>query len=696
MRLRDRQVGDDGHAARERERRDAGLVVARVGPAAVVRAVIVRVGVPERAVVGGVDAHPAVVAPAMADQWIARDVHAAVEDPGPGAGHDRGLAHPHGAQGIAGQTARVLDAREVARGDGGGAVTQRHVARIVHGQAAHPPPQHRVRRVDLLLDDGRADRSCGDVDLPPLRGEGSAERERTGRMDHPQGLHRSHLAVLHPLHEPIAEAVEEVHARRRRGLRHDVAGEAAVGGVGHDGRRPQHAARHARSRNVELPHVEGARRGRLLGEVLGSARCGEVVALAQHVGGEEREVGRSGQEAQRPAHGQPVVHVALVERGHDLSGVRSEAAARETVRAHVQAVVVPVPELGIVVEGVGGDRALVDAQGVEPPAAGDGIPALGDGEALIEGRDGDARSGSTEPEGEVGQDPAVGGLVVHHDGVAEPVGVARGPHSLAVPQRVLREGRQPSPRRLVVDRVGLVDPLDVMREAHVAVSVRGMPGPALAARAGVEEAQAGEVHSRSGCGRQRGRGVGGRAAAGGKVAVHVVGRLEQVELGLLRRGDLRQVADVTVEGAGDGRADGVESVILLLVRRIGRRRAGRVLLAAARRGGLPGGAVRRRDVPLAAGARGSPLRGLLLAGLAGGGGLLRRRAESLQSRSPAARPRRQSAAEEGDGQSSAASCPHRCLPTVPMRRPSAGHGPPSRFHRGIEERAAPRARVGRA
>src|SRR5439155_21091730 len=100
------------------------------------------VGVPEGAVVGWIDRHRAVVAPA-AQAAVLRS----------GSGDDRSLALRHGPRRVAGQATRVANLRvQRAAAD---AVSKPDVARCVLGDAAHPPVVG-VRCVSPLLEDAEA------------------------------------------------------------------------------------------------------------------------------------------------------------------------------------------------------------------------------------------------------------------------------------------------------------------------------------------------------------------------------------------------------------------------------------------------------------------------------------------------------------------------------------------------------------
>ena len=114
--------------------------------------VVVLLRVPEGAIVHGVDRHVAVVAPA-ADRvrLAARPVD------------EVRLALAHRVGWVAGESPRVPDLRM--DGGVGGAEAERHVAAVVHGDAAHPAPGV-VGLVGALLDEAR--RARGDVvDLEP-------------------------------------------------------------------------------------------------------------------------------------------------------------------------------------------------------------------------------------------------------------------------------------------------------------------------------------------------------------------------------------------------------------------------------------------------------------------------------------------------------------------------------------------------
>ncbi len=132
-----------------------------------------------------------------------------------------------------------------------------------------------------------------------------------------------------------------------------------------------------------------------------------------------------------------------------------EGCARRVEHDHAHVVGVgPHGELGIVEEV----RAQVKAV---PVIGACGIRRGGDGDALVRRVPG---------AGELADEPAVGNLVVEHDRVTLTAGLAR----FAEPGPDRRDGHGPEhrgARRLVEDLVPLVDDLDILRQAHLAVRV---------------------------------------------------------------------------------------------------------------------------------------------------------------------------------------------------------------------------------
>ncbi len=429
---------------------------------------------------------------------------------------------------IGSQPARVADAREIRARPVRGRVADRHIAVLVGGDASHPPVQRCVRRVDLLLQRRRRDRSSGHVELCPLRPVG---RAGPCRVDHPERLRAADLAVLDFLHHPVAERVERVgRVRLRHARRSRVARLADVG------RSAERAATAAVGARGEGAHLEREEAERLADEVVrrpGRRQPGCAGRLEVARDHRERVRPGAGKEADRTGHGLAGVHVALAQRAEAAAVVRGPV--EEAVEGEVEAVA-PDAELRVVVERIDRDGALVHADVVQEPAAGDRVARLRDGDALVEGA---RRSGRV---GEVSEDPAVGHRVVDHDRVTAAVAVAES--SGTGPQRVLGEAGDPCARRLVEDPVGAVDRLDVVGRAYVTVRVRWRAGAALAAGARVRPLQAGEV-------RDRARHLPERRVRRLRngVAARMFEALRLLELGLQPRPrrDLGQVADVAVE-----------------------------------------------------------------------------------------------------------------------------------------------------
>src|SRR4029453_17779487 len=153
-----RAGSDSGLAARELEARDACLPVPVWWR---FRHRVVLVDVPEGAVVHRVDVHRGVVAPA----GVGVRLHPRTVD-------DHSFAERHLPKRVAGEPARIADAREDGR-PFADAVPQPHVPVLVCGHAPHPAVHPVVRGVGALLED--AVRAAGPPQLVPADGGGAPD-----------------------------------------------------------------------------------------------------------------------------------------------------------------------------------------------------------------------------------------------------------------------------------------------------------------------------------------------------------------------------------------------------------------------------------------------------------------------------------------------------------------------------------------
>ncbi len=226
------------------------------------------------------------------------------------------------------------------------------------------------------------------------------------------------------------------------------------------------------------------------------------------------------------------IHLRLVERpdAHVLERVPGE---------HVGCEVQPVgphAELGIVGKEVG------RLQRVEVPPAVDRISRPRDGETLEVGRDRVAR---VRRERKVGDDPAIGTGVPHHDGIAEILIVARVAQVSLAHQRVEAERGDLDAVALAKDADGGVDGLNVVDRSDVAVRV-GRPTVAP-----MREVESGEIAGAAPGARSRRRRRRSRGLRRGIAAATRQGRLLALVLDgtmlALRRQAVRQLAKIAVE-----------------------------------------------------------------------------------------------------------------------------------------------------
>jgi hypothetical protein len=269
---------------------------------------------------------------------------------------------------------------------------------LLHRSRHHSPPRH--------------------VDLRPLR-----RRRSPGwfdGVDHPERFSGADLSILHLLHDAIAQAVEIVKCTRVVGLRDNVRSRGRPRVMGDRGSRTHGAAGAAVCAGGELSDRK-RRGGGILNKVFGRPGRGHLAGLfPQQIGRKQREW-PVGNEPHGGGQGLTVVHVVLVERGEDRA--RVGAGVAETIRAHVETAVIPAPKFAIIRKGTGRNRSLVHAHCVKPPAARHRVRGFRCGKALVNRR---IPSGRSKDEREVGQDPAIGQLVVDDHGVAERIRIAQG------------------------------------------------------------------------------------------------------------------------------------------------------------------------------------------------------------------------------------------------------------------------------
>ncbi|MCG3195479.1 MAG: hypothetical protein DIJKHBIC_04762 [Thermoanaerobaculia bacterium] len=424
-------------AARELERADAQT------PTDGARGRHVLVHVPEGAIVDGVDVHRCVVAPALAARLGTRSRD------------DHPFALRHGAEWVSREAARVLDA-----GIGGGtrgAVAECHVADPIHGDRAHPAvdPVSQAGGVRaFLVDHGRPVRVA---DLPPAN-----PRHRGGGLDRLVGHDRlvgAEVTVSRAVQRalPVAEVVDFVrrtllrHAgaagteRRHRVVRRDRdrvgEDEARVGGRGEvRGELPDRQRVHGGAVRAAVVH----RADEEVGGPGGGQRTAVEVRGQQAVSDIEGTAGRGRRDQERDHLRGRVSGDEL--RAVDGVGAHADegAAALELACADVERVR---PDAVLRVVG----KVAARAEGVAVIAAGR-VGRRRDGHAVVEGR---ARGG------ELGEDPAVGKLVMQHDGVTRVLRLTGAAE--AGPQRVVE-------RRAVQQRAGLaVDRKREVRHGHVVV-----------------------------------------------------------------------------------------------------------------------------------------------------------------------------------------------------------------------------------
>ena len=157
---------------------------------------IVFVDVPERAVIGGIDRHVRVVAPAR----VRRALDARAVD-------DGALPQGHLAQGIATEPSGIADTwKDICSIDY--AIAQRYVAFLIHGDAAHPAMDSVIRCKRTLLKDGVG--AASPPDLVPARASDAGPR--LYRLVGHQRFVRAKVAVGEAEGRPLAvgQDVEEV------------------------------------------------------------------------------------------------------------------------------------------------------------------------------------------------------------------------------------------------------------------------------------------------------------------------------------------------------------------------------------------------------------------------------------------------------------------------------------------------------
>ena len=402
--------------------------------------VVVFGGVPKGAAVHWIDGHGGIIAPT------------GIGGLRTGAGDQGGLALAQGAQGVGAEAPGIADRRE--HGRTGDTVPHGHITELVHRQAAHPS-MHGIGLVGTLLVEGG--RGVGGADFVPANAGHPAAGYAVGG---PQALGAANIAVLHLHHQAVAEGVQ---VRTALG-RHRTSG--GVGGHG-DIRRPgKGGVGRGDPIDMEFPHAQiggGAAREkevRRTGRRQGAAQIGRedaVVGVAQV----EDHITNGGAAGQIVAVERPQAHT------HEIGAAAGGGQAVEHIGRHVDAIR-PHAQLGIVVEP--GVRGVIGAEAVHPPAAGDGIGGLGDGDTFV------IRAILDIGPGEVGDDPAIGDGIVQHDRVAVVVGVTRGAGEV----EEIVEGEGSKLRAgLVVNTDRSIDGLDIMVGADIAVGVRrpaGAPG----------------------------------------------------------------------------------------------------------------------------------------------------------------------------------------------------------------------------
>jgi len=124
--------------------------------------VIVFTRIPERAVVGRIQAHRAVVTPAMT--WSA----SAIEYLRTSAGNQLGFSLRKSVRRICNQPSGISDAREIGCSSISSTVADRHIASGIDRHAPHPTVKDSVRLINLLLHWRSCDGATAYVDLGPL------------------------------------------------------------------------------------------------------------------------------------------------------------------------------------------------------------------------------------------------------------------------------------------------------------------------------------------------------------------------------------------------------------------------------------------------------------------------------------------------------------------------------------------------
>ena len=406
---------------------------------------VVLVHIPEGDIIHRIHGQHGVVAPARRRAGLR--AAARIQD---------GLALEQAARGISGEAARVVDGGiDAGRGTG---VADGQVALPVQGGAAHPAVG-RIGGEGGLVDDGEG--AGRDVAPEVVVANARVIDVRIHRVRGHQRFVAAEVAVLHPVHQAVRDGIQLL---RRAGLRDVVAvaredgvkGGHGIGVVG-----PAAEAERAQGRvgpvDLELPQVHGVKpvdravihHGEIAGRAFGRRRAIQIgrqhaavvgvhpVQIEVLVGG----VGVAGQ------------HLRAVEDEHPRP---APVVAVELVVGHVVAIR-PDPEVRVVVHlRVGHDEVI------EVPRPG-GVGGLGDGDDLVAGGHADD---------ELADHPAVGQVIVEHDGVAVVGGGGgRGEAGRRVQAAHQERGHQVGPRHLVVDAHAQVDHLHIVVQADVTVAV---------------------------------------------------------------------------------------------------------------------------------------------------------------------------------------------------------------------------------
>jgi hypothetical protein len=345
-----------------------------------------------------------------------------------------GFALGQSIQGIGHQPAGVTNLG-VNRG-AGSAEADSHVARLIHRGATHPAPG-RVRLVGALLKDHRCGRHG--AQLKPAHACHSARTH--GIISHDRFVAVGELAVGEPEHQTVADGVQ--------GGRHSQLGHTgSVSGTERGKAGGSRTADESKGRVSGRDEI-GVEKSDLVDT---AARKGD-----ERIGGADRRSHRTvevaGQEGRlRPSSrdswsdksgGQAGEHSRAV-KGEGLWPEKDGASRVEHVHGHVVAVG-PDAEMRII------KKVGAEVKGIAIVSAG-GIRGGGDGDALV---------GWGPRTGELADKPAVGDMVVEHDGVA--IAISLADTAEAGPDR--GDGSRPKDRRtgcLVKDLIAFVHNLNVL------------------------------------------------------------------------------------------------------------------------------------------------------------------------------------------------------------------------------------------